>query len=100
MIVSKKMTIVDKPGLRLMLEYNEHYVAVHIQDLKMTKSNYLDFVNAIEDIHSFCTTAGYEAIWTGIPVNDPKTEKLLKKIGAKYVGTSQGMNVFEYRGVS
>ncbi len=98
MIASKRISLIKRDGLEIELEYNESYAILHLPQLKMTKTNYLEFMTVVPDIHKFMTTVGYEAIWTGIDPEDSKTRKLLERLGATKLGTAQGIDVYEYRG--
>ncbi len=100
MIASNRITIYEQPDMQIDLEYTEHYAILHLPRLKLTKTTYLDFIAKVQDLYGFITTAGYEAIWTAIDPTDTVTAKLLDRIGANKLGSSDGLDVYEYRGAN
>lgn len=98
MIVSKRMTIVDKENIKLDLEYNEDFAILHLPYLKLTKSSYIDFVWAVEDLHELFTTMGYDGVWTAVLPEDKTVAKLVGRVGGVKMGHSEGYDVYRYGG--
>lgn len=104
MTASKRITLVDKEDMTLDLEYGsvngQAFAILHLPKMKMTRTSYLDFLATVPQIHEFCVAVGFESIYTAISPNDKPTVKLLDRLGAVRLGSSQGLDVYEYRGES
>lgn len=98
MIESKRITIYDKDDMVIDLEYTDMYAILHLPVLRITRHTYEDFLTTVPKLHSFLTTVGYEAVWTAINPEDTTIVKLLDRLGAKKLGTADGLDVYEYTG--
>ena len=92
---SKKITMVDKPNLRVILEYNEDYVAIHLPHVNLTKETYEEMLVHLDELNDFVKTVGYEYLAVAIK-DDPKVARLAKKMNFKYVGAADGFDVYVY----
>lgn len=80
------------------LEYNSDYVIVHIPYIeKMEKGVFLELKYLLEDWTKFFSTMGYKGLFAAV---DPlsKMPKLAKMLDFEYLGESQGMSIYVYKG--
>lgn len=95
MIASKRITLYQSEGMKIDLEYTEHYAILHLPLLKMNKTNYLEFLEKVPELCQFLMTTGYAGVWTAIEPEKTVVAKLLDRLGAKRLGSDSGLDVYE-----
>lgn len=97
MLVSKSFTIVETLDYGIRLEYSKDYVIIHLPYVnKFNKGVLIDMQYRLEDWYDFFTTAGYKGIYAAVDPTDIKVKKLIKKLGFKYKGFAEDMQVYFY----
>ena len=97
---SNRLTVIDKENISIDMEYDDTYMALHINRLNFNKDTYLDMIVGISQLNDFVKTVGYQAMWAVIGSADSKTQKLAEKLGFKFLGEApgeySGMYVYQY----
>ena len=97
MLTSKRFTFVQKEEYEVDLEYNEHYLVLHLPFVKrLTKTTYLDMQEMVKHLWTFAKSTGYEGMWIAIRKEDESLVKLVKKLGFHPLGEDSGLSVYEY----
>lgn len=97
METSKRITLINKDSYKVDLEYNDMYAILHLPVVpKFTKTVYLDMVSTIKDIRDFLEEVGYVGLWTAVEPSNKIINKLVNKLGFKYMGDSEGYSVYLY----
>ena len=98
MISSKSITLFETKDYSVRLEYNKNYVIIHLPHIyKMTKEVFQDMQFRLDDWYTFFATMGHTSIWAAIAPDNKKMERLLSMLEFKFIGTADGMSVFEYK---
>lgn len=98
-----RLRIIDKDKVKISMEYDDKYVALHIDHLEFSKDVYIDLLVGVDSLNDFIKTVGYQAMWAVIGASDSKTQRLAERLGFKYLGESpeeefKGMYVYQYVG--
>lgn len=63
----------------------------------MTKEVFVEMQYMLEDWWAFISTMGYKAIFAAVDPNDQRINKLLTMLKFEYVGSSEGMSVYQFK---
>jgi len=63
----------------------------------MTKEVFVEMKYMLEDWWGFVSTMGYKAIFAAVDPNDQRINKLLTMLKFEYVGSSEGMSVYQFK---
>ena len=97
MIKSSSLVLTEKEFFSVRLEYNEEFAIMHLPRVdKMTKEVFLDMKFYLEDLWKFFKAVGYKALHLAIDPNNTKIKKLVDKLEFKYLGSADGMDVYQY----
>ena len=95
---SKSLNGIKGSCFDIRLEYSSEYIIVHVPYIeKMTKGVFVELKYLLEDWNEFFKTMGYKGIFAA---TDPyaKINKLALMLGFDYVGESQGMSIYIFKG--
>lgn len=96
---SNRLTVVDKEAYSVDLEYSTTYAVLHLPYVeKFSKSVYMDMKTTILDIHNFVLHMGFPHLHAALFPNDEKMKKFVNKIGFAYLGSAEGMDVYQFVG--
>lgn len=94
---SKRFNIVNQEHYEVDLEYNEQYAILHLPRVsKFNKTVYIDMADRLEQFAEFIKSSGYFGLWAAISPDNNVLDKLIKKLGFKYLGTSGALAVYEW----
>lgn len=81
------------------LEYNKNYIIIHLPAIdKFTKATLFEMQYLLDDWWSFFKTVGYTEIHAAVDPNNRSINRLLRHIQFRQIGSSNGMNIWSYRG--
>jgi hypothetical protein len=81
------------------IEYTKEYVILHLPTVdKFTKNTFFEMQVLLDDLWSFFFTIGYVEIHAAVGCSNKKTNKLLRKLNFRLIGSSNNMNIWSYRG--
>lgn len=95
-IKSKRITLIQKDGYSVDLEYNDEFAILHLPMVgKFTKDVYLDMSICIEDIKQFLKDLGYLSLYVGIDPTNKLLRKFSERFGFEYRGNDMNIDVLE-----
>lgn len=95
---SKRISIVVRELYTIDLEYSQEYAILHLPYVKkFTKGVYLDINQSVEEVWDLVSTIGYREMFVAIPQEDKVVAKLVVKLGFILLGSSQGLDVYQYK---
>jgi len=96
---SKRLKGIRGSTFEVDLEYNETYIIIHLPYIdKFTKSTLFEMKYLLDDWWTFFKTVGYTEIHAAVDPNNRSINKILRHIEFKKIGSSNGMNIWSYRG--
>jgi RimJ/RimL family protein N-acetyltransferase len=96
---SKRLKGIQGSNFSVDLEYNKTYIIIHLPYVsKFTKSTLFEMQYLLDDWWKFFKTVGYTEIHAAVDPNNRPINRLLRYIKFKQIGSSNGMNIWSYRG--
>lgn len=96
---SNRMPLYVTENYQIDLEYNDQYAILHIPFLYLTKSVYQELKVRMEQLWEFIETIGYSGLWAAISPEDRKLKKMMDRFQWKYLGSSDGLDIYQYEGM-
>lgn len=92
---SKSFDIVTHPYGILRLEYNEHFVILHLKEMdKMTPSVYRWGLKEVMRISEFLSTLGYKSLQVGFDTDREVLHKIADRLGFVYVNSFENLSIY------
>ena len=96
---SKRLKGIRGSTFEVDLEYNKTYIILHLPTVdKFTKSTLFEMQYLLDDWWNFFKTVGYTEIYAAVEPANRTINRLLRRIHFKQIGSSNGMNIWSYRG--
>lgn len=81
------------------LEYNREFLILHLPHLdRFEKTTINEMKSLLKDWWPFFNTVGYSAIYAAIPPDNKVVNKLVTRLGFKFVTTAGEYLVYTYKG--
>ena len=96
---SKRLKGVRGSTFSVDIEYSKEFVIIHLPSATgFTKSTFFEMQDLLDDWWDFFSTVGYVEIHAAVGCTNKKTNKLLRKLNFRLIGSSNNMNIWSYRG--
>lgn len=93
---SKRLTLIDKDSYTIDLEYNNTFAILHLPYVsKVSKEVLVDGIYQVSSLSEFLKTCGYSSLFAAVFPDDRKIKKLLSKLEFTFLGSSNGLDVYE-----
>ena len=96
---SKRLKGIRGSTFSVDVEYSKDYIILHLPTVdKFTKSTLFEMQELLDDLWDFFKTMGYTELHTAVDPNNRSINRLLRHIQFRQIGSSNGMNIWSYRG--
>jgi hypothetical protein len=96
---SKRLKGIRGSTFSVDVEYNKDYIILHLPTVdKFTKSTLFEMQELLDDLWDFFQTMGYTEIHAAAETYNRPINRLLRLLKFSQMGSSNGMNVWSYRG--